>query len=127
MRKSLAILLVVLGTLCTFACARNSAPVKVDPALVGVWDLDIDATMEGEPQEQIDEMKASGVTMILCFYENGLGTLTQAAGTTSQTDRFAYSAENGRVLVKGEPQDYRVEGDVLTITIDGEALIFTRR
>ncbi|MBQ1820330.1 MAG: lipocalin family protein [Clostridia bacterium] len=152
MKKTIAILLVALMALTLFAACgsktdndnsdKNDAgePAKSDPTpvpdpnaeLYGTWTL---AGGEGEDAEQaVAMMMAFGMTMTFTFNEDGTGSEDASFRDETQSVPFTYTAENGKLTMVPQVEDqetsesdYRIEDGKLYLTVDDQALIFTKK
>ncbi|NLE73566.1 MAG: hypothetical protein GX604_02905 [Actinobacteria bacterium] len=93
------------------ACG-DSKEVGDEEAILGVW------TVSQEGMEMEFEFKTGGVMLIRFFGEEMEGTYELKDGQLLATD-----PESGEV----NAADYKLEGDSLTITSDGESEVLTRK
>ena len=143
MKKLIAILLVALMAFGLFAaCGGKDSGKKADADptpepdpladLYGVWNL---TGGEGEETQQVVAMMmAFGMTMTFTFEKDGKGSMDATYGEETQSTAFTYEAKDGKLIMTSENEedgvsesDFRIEDGKLYITVDGEALIFTKK
>lgn len=103
---------------------------KPDPepeteSIVGTWTLCGGETEE--TQQYVDLMLSFGMEMTFVFNEDGTGSMSMSYGEESDDETFAYTLENGQIVIDGEGAAYRIEDGLLHLTIDADALIFKRK
>ncbi len=124
MKKWIAILLVAMMALSLVACGGSSAK---DPAqaIVGTWEL---SAGEGEEAEQVVAMMlAFGVTMSFEFTKDGKATMTTKMGDDVETEDATYEFKDGKLYMDGSPADCTIDGNKMTIDVDGTKLIFKKK
>ncbi len=104
--------------------APESEPVSDEP-IVGDWDLC--AGSGEESQQSVDLLLAMGMTMSFTFRADGSGSSSIGYAGETETKEFVYTLENGQIVIDGSGTDYSIEDDLLTLDVDGSALVFKRR
>ncbi|MBR0507283.1 MAG: lipocalin family protein [Clostridia bacterium] len=123
MKKWIAILLVAMMALALVACGSKGG--AKGNTIVGTWVL---TGGEGDEADQtVQLMLAYGMTMTFTFNEDGTGSETMSYGEEGDTQNFTYTLENGQIVIEGSGADYKLDGDKLTIQIEGMGLVFTRK
>lgn len=128
MKKTIAILLVVVMALSLAACSKSKDAKKDgkknENTIVGTWELDLDATFADQDQDTLDFLKSSGYSMSFTFNADGTGT---AKMTGDDDTSFEYKIENNQIVIEDEGVDYTLNGDKLTLDMNGEKMIFNRK
>lgn len=120
MKKTIAILLAALMVLASIACGG-----KKSDSVVGTWEL---TDGEGEEAQQtVRMMLALGMTMTFTFNEDGTGHMKMDVMGQQQDQDFNYTIENNQIVIDGAGADYKLDGDKLTIQVEGMAMIFDRQ
>jgi len=122
MKKWIAILLAALMALTLVACGSKGSKGE---GIVGTWEL---TGGEGEEAEQqVKMMLAMGMTMTFTFNADGTGSMKMVFGGEDQSQDFEYTLENGEIVIQGEGEPYTLDGDTLTIDMEGTKMVFTRK
>lgn len=91
--------------------------------LVGLWKLDIDtiARMAGISQEEYEQARPVLELMsgTMEFTADGRCVITMDVLGQQEVTESAYEVKDGKIYLDGDPADYTIAGDTLTIT-DGE-------
>ena len=103
LKKILGLCLIsVMLVLALAACSKSSG----DSNLVGKW-----------------EYKLEGVTVITYeFKSNGTCTVN-VGGEEASAD---YTVKDGKIVVEGEELAYKIDGDTLTLTVEGVEMPLTK-
>ena len=102
-----------------------AAPTASGDGLVGTWEL---SDGEGEEaQQSVQMLLAFGMTMEFTFNADGTGSMSTSYADETSTEEFTYTIEGNEIVIEGEGAPYRIEGDLLYLTIDEETLIFKRK
>lgn len=123
MKKRIAILLVVLMMLTLIACGGKCGN-SAEASIVGTWEL-VDG--EGDAKETVAMMMSMGMTMSFTFNADGTGSMTYVFSGDSASESFDYTLENGQIVIDGAGADYTLDGDRLTIEVEGYVLVFERQ
>ena len=121
MKKWIAIVLVAMMALALVACGGKGAKGE---GIVGTWKL---ADGEGEAQQAVQMILAMGGTMTFTFNEDGTGHMKMDVMGQQQDQDFNYTIENNQIVIDGAGADYKLDGDKLTIQVEGMAMIFDRQ
>lgn len=106
--------------------ADPNAPISEEGSLIGVWGLY--GSEDEETQQYVDILLSLDMDMVFEFREDGTGKYYVAKGEEiSDEQEFEYTLENGQIVIDGEGEDYRVEGDLLYLMIGDDELIFKRK
>jgi ABC-type glycerol-3-phosphate transport system substrate-binding protein len=114
MKKSIALALALLLMLALCACGGE----KADPA-VGTWE--IRSMTSGEETLSVDEVPALKNYIVIELKADGTGTITSGGETLPLT----WDATT--ITVEGDPANYKVSGDELTITSGQLSFVLARR
>ena len=144
MKRTIAILLVALMALTMFAaCAKDKkngdAQSNADP-IVGTWSVDFDSLMGELTEEERGYMEMMGITadnykMEYTFNADGTGKAEIAMFGENQKVDFTYTAKDGKVVMTATVEeetstqevDYVIDGNTLTMTLEGETMTFKRK
>ena len=133
MKKWIAILLVAVMALSLTACKKKD---KNDNALIGLWELDPDATLAGlsesDRAEFEDELR-NGYNVSIAFNKDGTGTVIIFFGD-GQTDgsEMTYTAKDGKLIMTNSNNDtleypYSIEGGKLHLALDSQHTMVLRK
>lgn len=128
-KRILAILVLVVMALSLTACSSGSG------SIVGVWKMDIDAilAMEGITKEaypdEYDMMKSmmAGAEMTLEFTNDGRCIMKASVMGETTEEQSTYTLEGNTIYLDGEPGEYKISGNKLTLTEGGISLTLTRK
>ena len=121
MKKFLAMTLaIVMMCGCLIACGKGNS-------IVGTWELDIDKTFAGEEQSTIDLMKGMGYAMTFEFKEDGKCVMAMTMMGETETTEMDYEIKDNQIVIGGEATDFVIDGKTLTITAEGQAMVFNKK
>ena len=66
------------------------------------------------------------MSMTMEFTADGKVILNMTMMGETETEETTYSLEDGKLVMEGEPAEYKVEGDKLSITSEGQTLVMTK-
>lgn len=101
------------------------APAPEADSIVGTWSLY--GGENEETQQYVDMMLALGMDMIFVFNEDGTGSVATTFQGEEDKTEFAYTLENGEIVINGQGAPYRIEDGLLHLTADDAKLIFKRK
>ncbi len=108
----------------------ETAGMQADDGLVGVWKLDIEAIVQlaGIPQEEYEQLKPifALMTGTMEFTADGRCVITIDALGQQDVTESAYEVRDGKIYMNGEPSEYTIAGDTLTI-VEGEVTMTLTR
>ena len=93
--------------------------------IVGTWAL-VDGEGD-EGHETVQMMLAMGMTMTFTFNADGTGNMTMTFNGETQSKDFTYTLEDGQIVIEGDGADYTLDGDRLTIELEGIVMILERQ
>lgn len=133
MKKLVAILLVAVMALSFAACGKKNP-------IVGTWAMDFSEELAKLDEDTKAFMEEAGINFADYVFEfkfnaDGTGHATIKMGEENESADFTYTAKDGKLTmtatVEGETQtqdfDYKLDGDVLTMTKDGESQVLKRK
>lgn len=129
LNKLIAVLMLVVLAFGLTACGSK------EQGIVGKWSLDADSmlAMSGEDlssmsEEEKEFMKGmlAMMSMTMEFTADGKAILSMTMMGETETEETTYSLEDGKLVMEGEPAEYKVEGDKLSITSEGQTLVMTK-
>ena len=123
MKKRIAILLVVLMMLTLIACGGKDGN-SAEASIVGTWEL-VDG--EGDAKETVAMMMSMGMTMSFTFNADGTGSMSASFGGDESSENFTYTLEDGKIMMDGSPMNYTLDGDRLSVDINGTMMVFKRK
>ena len=110
--------------------APVTAVMQADDGLVGVWKMNIEAIVQlaGIPQEEYEQLKPifALMTGTMEFTADGRCVITIDALGQQDVTESAYEVRDGKIYMNGEPSEYTIVGDTLTI-IEGEVTMTLTR
>ena len=112
MKKILALtlILVMVFALCACGGGKNAA--------VGTWKLT--GLFEGE-EDYSAYLAMLGMDLTLVLNEDGTGTMEMMG------EKIDITWADGKIINEGESLSFSVDGDTLTISEEGERMVFTRQ
>ena len=119
MKKTISILLAALMMLSLVVACGAKNP------LVGTWELDRGVGEEAE--QAVALMKAFGMTMTFTFNADGTGSMAYSYGGESEPTNFNYEVKDGQIVIDGEGADYAINGNELTINVEGTQMVFKKK
>ena len=119
MKKTISILLAALMMLSLVVACGAKNP------LVGTWELDRGSGTEAE--QAVALMKAFGMSMSFTFNADGTGAMVYSYGEESETTDFNYEVKDGQIVIDGEGADYAINGNELTINVEGTQMVFKKK
>lgn len=124
MKRSIAVLLVVLTILSAVACAGGGASAN---KLIGTWVLD--SGVGDEAEQSVALMKAFGAEMLIEFKDDGKGVLSTSYGGETDSDDFQYEFKDGNITIVGADSagSIKLDGNNLIMESDGMQLIFKKK
>lgn len=129
LNKLIAVLMLVVLAFGLTACGSK------EQSIVGKWSLDADSmlAMSGEDlssmsEEEKELMKGmlAMMSMTMEFTADGKAIMSMTMMGETETEETTYSLEDGKLVMEGEPAEYKVEGDKLSITAEGQTLVMTK-
>ena len=112
MKKILALTLVLVMVFALCACGGGKN------AAVGTWKLT--GLFEGE-EDYSAYLAMLGMDLTLVLNEDGTGTMEMMG------EKIDITWADGKIMNEGESLSFSVDGDTLTITEEGERMVFTRQ
>ncbi len=124
MKKTLAIVSLLLAmVLLLTACGGGGGNIE------GTWEL-VDAKVEGTNSDDVANglamIKTMGGSLTLTF-KGGKATLEMSAMGQSQSEETTYEIKDGKLVFQGATLDMKFEGNQLTLSEGGNALILKRK
>ena len=112
MKKILALtlILVMVFALCACGGGKNAA--------VGTWKLT--GLFEGE-EDYSAYLAMLGMDLTIVLNEDGTGTMEMMG------EKIDITWADGKIMNEGESLSFSVDGDTLTISEEGERMVFTRQ
>ena len=105
--------------------AEETEEAAEEVSLIGVWDL-VSMTLGGEEyitKELLDDMNATATVELK---EDGTLVQTMAIGDEVQSEEFPCLVDEDTITIGDEVYGYTLEGNVLTLTFDGETMVLTK-
>lgn len=108
-----------------------SAPALSDSqSVVGVWDIDVEAAMQmiGMSNEEYDAIQPFLNRMSVTIEFTADGRMIMRSNFMGQEDvsEEYYEVKGNQIFVDGEPKEYVIEGNTMTLTEDGSSRVLTR-
>lgn len=114
-KRILALALIVLMTLSLAACGASD-----EKKLIGKWNFDLNSlySMMGISAEDAGayESLLEGVSATMEFTKDGKAIMVMTIMGETTTEEGAYTIEDGKIIIDGDPAAYKIEKDTLTIT-----------
>ena len=114
-KRILALALIVLMTLSLAACGASD-----EKKLIGKWNFDLNSlySMMGISAEDAGayESLLEGVSATMEFTKDGKAIMVMTIMSETTTEEGAYTIEDGKIIIDGDPAAYKIEKDTLTIT-----------
>lgn len=113
MKKLIALCLVLVLVVAMVACGGGGK----NPA-VGTWKLT--GLFEGE-EDYSAYLAMLGMDLTIVLNEDGTGTMEMMG------EKLDITWADGKIMNEGESLSFSVDGDTLTISEEGERMVFTRQ
>ena len=114
-KRILALALIVLMTLSLAACGASD-----EKKLIGKWNFDLNSlySMMGISAEDAGayESLLEGVSATMEFTKDDKAIMVMTIMSETTTEEGAYTIEDGKIIIDGDPAAYKIEKDTLTIT-----------
>lgn len=124
-RKIIAFLLLIVFSLSLSACGKKDAP-----TVIGRWSVNEDGILQmtGLTKEEYDQFRQMGVeqTVIMDFNTEGIVAITMSVAEQYVRDFLPYEVKDGKLIIDGDPADYKIEKDIMTITQDDITMTLTK-
>lgn len=124
--KSIIALLVMLVMILSLsACKKDDAP-----SIIGTWSVNREGilSMTGLTQEEYDNFVQMGVeqTVTMEYNNEGIVAITMSVAGQYVKDFLPYEIKEGKLYVDGDPADYVIKGNEMTITQDDIKIVLTK-
>lgn len=102
-----------------------------ESTIVGTWTMDLDAMLEsvGISKADYESMKSiiGNIEMTIEFTKDGRVITKTTMMGESETEEATYKVEGNMLYIDGEPGEFSLNGNKLTLIYDGESVTLTRK
>ncbi len=124
-KKILASLLLIALALSLSACKD-----KDTNSIIGTWSVNEDGILQmtGLTKEEYDQFAKGGMeqTVTMEFNEEGIVTITMSVAGQYVRDFLPYEVKDGKLIIDGDPADYTIKKNVMTVTQDDIKMTLTK-
>lgn len=124
-KKILASLLLIALALSLSACKD-----KDTNSVIGTWSVNEDGILQmtGLTKEEYDQFAKGGMeqTVTMEFNEEGIVTITMSVAGQYVKDYLSYEVKDGKLIIDGDPADYTIKKNVMTVTQDDIKMTLTK-
>lgn len=124
-KRIAAFFLLILLTFTLSACKN-----KDEKAIIGQWSVNVDGILQmtGLTQEEYDQFKEMGIeqTVIMDFNNEGIVAITMSVAGQYVKDFQPYEVKDGKLIIAGDPADYNIAKNTMTITQDDLKMTLTK-
>lgn len=123
-KRIVAAIMLLILSLSLAACGDDAQSV------IGQWSVNEDGVLQmtGLTKEDYVEFKQMGVeqTVIMDFNEEGIVAITMSVVGQYVQDFLPYEVRDGKLIIDGDPADYSIKKDTMTVTQDDIKLTLTK-
>ncbi len=124
-KKILASLLLIALALSLSACKD-----KDTNSVIGTWSVNEDGILQmtGLTKEEYDQFAKGGMeqTVTMEFNEEGIVAITMSVAGQYVRDFLPYEVKDGKLIIDGDPADYTIKKNVMTVTQDDIKMTLTK-
>lgn len=124
-KKILASLLLIALALSLSACND-----KDTNSVIGTWSVNEDGILQmtGLTKEEYDQFAKGGMeqTVTMEFNEEGIVAITMSVAGQYVKDYLSYEVKDGKLIIDGDPADYTIKKNVMTVTQDDIKMTLTK-
>ena len=95
---------------------------KDEKSILGQWSVNVDGILQmtGLTQEEYDQFKKKGIeqTVIMDFNNEGIVAITMSVAGQYVKDYQPYEVKEEKLIIAGDPADFKIKGNTMTITQD---------
>ena len=103
---------------------------KDEKSVLGQWSVNVDGILQmtGLTQEEYDQFKKRGIeqTVIMDFNNEGIVAITMSVAGQYVKDYQPYEVKEEKLIIAGDPADFKIKGNTMTITQDGIKFSLTK-
>lgn len=125
LKKILAALLLIVLALSLSACKDKDAN-----SVIGTWSVNEDGILQmtGLTKEEYDQFAQGGMaqTVTMEFSEEGIVAITMSVAGQYVRDYLSYEVKDGKLIIDGDPADYTIKKNVMTVTQDDIKMTLTK-
>lgn len=125
MKKILASLLLIALAFSLSACKDKDVK-----SVIGAWSVNEDGILQmtGLTKEEYDQFAKGGIaqTVIMEFNEEGIVAITMSVAGQYVKDFLPYEIKDGKLIIDGDPADYTIKKNVMTVTQEDIKLTLTK-
>ena len=100
-------------------------------SIVGVWKMDIDAVLEmaGMSKSDYEAVKSliGEIEATVEFTKDGKCILKVSMMGQTETEESEYKVDGNILYMNGDPGEFKINGNKLTLTYEGQSLTLTRK
>ena len=126
MSKRIAAFFLLIALCFTLAACKQ----KNEGTIIGQWSVNVDGILQmtGLTQEQYDQFKEKGIeqTVIMDFNNEGIVAITMSVAGQYVKDFQPYEVKDGKLIIAGDPADYNIAKNTMTITQDDLKMTLTK-
>lgn len=103
---------------------------KDEKSVLGQWSVNVDGILQmtGLTQEEYDQFKKRGIeqTVIMDFNNEGIVAITMSVAGQYVKDYQPYEVKDEKLIIAGDPADFKIKGNTMTIMQDGIKFSLTK-
>lgn len=124
-KKILASLLLIALAFSLSACKDKDVK-----SVLGAWSVNEDGILQmtGLTKEEYDQFAKGGMvqTVTMDFTEEGIVAITMSVAGQYVKDFLPYEVKDGKLIIDGDPADYTIKKNVMTVTQDDIKMTLTK-
>ncbi|MBE5786740.1 MAG: hypothetical protein E7324_04285 [Clostridiales bacterium] len=124
-KRFLAVLVLVVMAFSLAACSGGES------TIVGTWKMDLEGMLavSGISKADYEAMKSTigEIEMTMEFTKDGKVITKITMMGQTETETATYKVEGNQLYVDGDPGEFKLNGNKLTLTYDGQSVDFTRK
>ncbi|MBQ1257300.1 MAG: hypothetical protein IIW08_11065 [Clostridia bacterium] len=125
LKKIVASLLLIALALSLSACKDKDVK-----SVIGTWSVNEDGILQmtGLTKEEYDQFAKGGMgqTVTMEFNEEGIVAITMSVAGQYVKDFLSYEVKDGKLIIDGDPADFKIDGKIMTVTQDEIKMTLTK-